>query len=118
MRERQADALQWADELVPQVLTTAEARRLQREQTGQPVMGLTIGLPRLDPLLNGLEGGLLYILGGPPRMGKTTFALQVTGYVARTVPVINITFENAPKNLVLKALCALAEVNPRDVQLG
>ena len=29
-----------------------------------------------------------------------------------------VTFEHAPENLTLKALCARAGVNPRDVQRG
>jgi replicative DNA helicase len=118
IRGSHADALQWADTLVPQVLATAEARRRQREQTGQPVMGLPTGLRRVDALLNGLDGGLLYILGGPPGAGKTTCALQIAGHVAGTVPVIYVTFENSRENLIIKAISALAEANAKDVQRG
>ena len=42
----------------------------------------------------------------------------MTGHVAHTAPVAYVTFENAPENLVLKALCALSELNPRGVQRG
>ena len=51
-------------------------------------------------------------------MGKTTLALQLAAAATRDVPVVVVTFEHAPENLTLKALCARAGVNPRDVQRG
>src|SRR2546429_5548585 len=51
-------------------------------------------------------------------MGKTTLAWQLATHVARDPPVVFVTFEHAPTNLLLKALCARAGVNPQDVQRG
>ena len=51
-------------------------------------------------------------------MGKTTLAWQLATHVARETPVLFVTFEHAPANLLLKALCARAGVNPQDVQRG
>jgi len=70
--------LQWASALLPQVLSDAEARRLQRETTGSAVLGVPTGVAQLDNLLGGLNEGL-YLLAGPPGMGKTTLALQGRG---------------------------------------
>ena len=72
---------------------------------------------QLDNLLGGLNEGL-YLLAGPPGMGKTTLALQVAAAATRDVPVVVVTFEHAPANLTLKLLCACAGVNLRDVQRG
>jgi replicative DNA helicase len=117
LRDTTAGRLQWASALVPQVLADAEARRRQREETGSAVLGATTGLTQLDNILGGLNEGL-YLLAGPPGMGKTTLALQLAAAATRDVPVVVVTFEHAPANLTLKLLCARAGVNLRDVQRG
>src|SRR3989442_656097 len=117
LRNMTAGRLQWANALLPQVLADAEARRLQREATGSAVLGVPTGFGQLDNLLGGLNEGL-YLLAGPPGMGKTTLALQLAAAATRDVPVVVVTFEHAPANLTLKLLCARAGINPRDVQRG
>ncbi len=117
LRSTDAGRLQWASALLPQVLADAEARRLQREATGSAVLGVPTGLTQFDNLLGGLNEGL-YLLAGPPGMGKTTLALQIAAAATKEVPVVVVTFEHAPENLTLKLLCARAGVNPRDVQRG
>jgi replicative DNA helicase len=117
MRNNTAWRLQWASALLPQVLAGAEARRLQREATGSAVLGVPTGLAQLDNTLGGLNEGL-YLLAGPPGMGKTTLALQIAAAATTDVPVVVVTFEHGPANLTLKLLCARAGVNLRDVQRG
>jgi replicative DNA helicase len=117
LRNNTAGRLQWASALLPQVLADAEVRHLQRETTGSAVLGVPMGLGQLDSLLGGLNEGL-YLLAGPPGMGKTTLALQVAAAATTDVPVVVVTFEHAPANLTLKLLCARAGVNLRDVQRG
>src|SRR2546430_5906116 len=117
LRHTTAGRLQWASAILPQVLADAEARRLQREATGSAVLGVPTGLAQLDNLLGGLNEGL-YLLAGPPGMGKTTLALQIAAAATPDVPVVVVTFEHAPANLTLKLLCARAGLNLRDVQRG
>src|SRR6266446_8140346 len=117
LRGTTAGRLQWASALLPEILADAEARRLQRETTGSAVLGVPTGFGQLDNLLGGLNEGL-YLLAGPPGMGKTTLALQLAAAAAKDVPVVVVTFEHAPANLTLKLLCARAGINPRDVQRG
>jgi replicative DNA helicase len=117
LRVSTAGRLQWADALLPQILADAASRRRQREETGSAVLGVTTGLTQLDTILGGLSEGL-YLLAGPPGMGKTTLALQLAAAATCHVPVVVVTFEHAPANLTLKLLCARAGVNLRDVQRG
>ena len=81
------------------------------------MLGLQTGVPRLDGLLSGLNRGL-YLLAGPPGMGKTTFALQTALHVAREAPVVYASFENSATNLLLKAVCGHGGINARDVRRG
>jgi len=117
LRETASGRLHWASDLVPQVLADADARLQQRAQTGKAVLGIATGLTGLDEALNGLTEGL-YLLGGPPGLGKTTLALQLAAHATREVPVVFVTFENAPTALTLKGLCAAGGMNTQDVYRG
>lgn len=118
VRETHSGKLLWAGDLIGQVLTDAENRQLQRQQTGSAILGVATGLSRVDELLNGLGTGL-YILAGAPGSGKTTLSLQIAQQAAaHGTPVIYVTYENSPSNLVLKALCARARVSPSQVERG
>lgn len=117
IRETSAGQMIWATGLVSDVLEEASERARLLKETGNPLSGLTTSLPRLDAITGGLQEGLT-LLAGPPGVGKTTFALQLAGAVAPSAPVIYASFENGPRNLVLKAICSTAGVNPFDVQRG
>jgi replicative DNA helicase len=118
VRELRAGQLQWAADLVPAILADMAARREQREQTGRAVTGLQTGIRRLDDILNGLNEGLI-VLGGGPGVGKTTFCVQASWQVAAAgTPVIYVTYENSPANLVLKSLAAQAGVEASQIERG
>jgi replicative DNA helicase len=106
-----------AGRLLRQLLEETTTRYDLRQTTGEAVLGLRTGVPRVDALLSGLNRGL-HLLGGPPGMGKTTFALQAALHVAREAPVVYASFENSAANLLLKALCARAGLSTRDVRRG
>lgn len=118
VREVAAGRLLWAEGLLSYVLEEVGAKYGQREETGKPVLGLSTGFPRLDDLLGGLRDGGLYIVAGPPGAGKTSFALQLACRAALAVPVVYVTFENSPANLLLKCLCALAGESPSKAEQG
>lgn len=117
IRETSSGRLSWASELLGDVLRDAEERARALKETGKPTLGLPTGIPKLDTKLGGLQEGLT-ILAGAPGVGKTTLALQLAGVVAPTAPVIYVSFENSPRNLATKAICARGGVNPLDVQRG
>ncbi|MDB5081096.1 MAG: hypothetical protein JWP00_3020 [Chloroflexi bacterium] len=118
VRETNSGKLMWAGDLIGNVLAEAESRQLKRQETGNAILGVPTGLSRADELLNGLGTGL-YILAGAPGSGKTTLSLQIAQQAAaHGTPVIYVTYENSPSNLVLKALCSRAKVSPSQVERG
>lgn len=118
VRELHSGKVLWASDLLSEYLAGAEARHRLREASGISIAGVPTGLNRVDELLNGLGTGL-YILAGAPGAGKTTLALQMALHAARQrVPVVYVTYENSPVNLVGKALCATAGVSPSDTERG
>lgn len=105
-------------ELLDRVLSDVTKRAADRKQTGCSINGIPTGLPKVDGLLNGLCPGL-HVLGGAPGAGKTTLALQIAVHAASTgKPVLYLTFENTASNLVLKALCANADLAALDAERG
>ena len=116
--ESQGATLQWGPALAQQYLSMASTRCRWREERGTSIVGVATGLRKLDELLNGLGTGL-YILAGAPGVGKTTLALQMALQAARNrVPVVYVTYENSPSNLVGKALCSTGGVSPSEVERG
>jgi replicative DNA helicase len=106
-----------AEQLVERVLESAARTQLDRE-AGRQTLGLSTGIAGLDRVLNGLNARGLYILGGAPGAGKTSLSLQIACDVAQHAPVLYLTYENAPDNLVLKSICRLAAVQPGAVERG
>lgn len=106
-----------ASRLVGTTLERVADRRRRALEDGGRVFGLATGIARLDEALGGLERGL-YILAGPPGMGKTSLALQVALYVANQAPVVYVSFENSGESLVLKAVSARAGVSAFDALRG
>ena len=51
---------------------------------GNGLSGVPCGLPTLDKMLGGFEGGNLYVLSGRPSMGKTALCLTMAVNVAQT----------------------------------
>ena len=66
---------------------------LQREQQIKEITGWETGFPHLSRVLDGILPGL-YLLIGPPAVGKTSFAKQLLDQVARhnTVPGVFFSF--------------------------
>ncbi len=113
-----AQSAKAANELVDSVLSEMASRTARRVADGNAVMGVKSGLSKLDSLLNGLCPGL-HVLGGAPGAGKTTLALQLAVHAASTgCPVLYLTYENTPGNLLLKAVCAEALSIPLDAERG
>ena len=70
--------------------------------------GIPTGFPELDKFTKGLRG--IGVLGGPPKIGKSTYALNIAGNAAESGhPVIYCDFENGTEKLCLKILSRLSK---------
>ena len=118
LKEDEAGALRPNEDVLSDVLSEAEEAREEYQATGDPIRGVKTGIGRLDDITGGLQPGLT-ILSGGPGVGKTTLALQIGADAASEgVPTLYVTFENSPRELVLKGMGRVGNVNPRDVRRG
>lgn len=93
--------------------------RMKASQTGEKFSGLDTGFDHLNELINGLNQGL-YIFGGSPSSGKTTFFLQMAHQVAEKnkVPVMYWSLDQGLDDLRTRTLSRLADVNNRKIAKG
>lgn len=101
--------LQPAGALVGDVLAGIQERHELRNATGSAVTGLRTGIPQLDDMTGGLEGGTITIVQAAPNVGKSTLVNSWAYNVAREgAPVLFLSFENPASDLVRKNLLRLA----------
>lgn len=113
-----AGTLQENEDVVSDVLEEAKEAREHFQATGDPIRGVKTGIGRLDEITGGLRTGLT-ILSGGPGIGKTTLALQIAAdAAAEGVPTLYVTFENSPRQLVLKGMGRVGDVNPKEIRRG
>ena len=110
--------------------TIAEIQSLtSRDREGEKeILGFSIKpFERLEQVLSGIRKGFYYGLAGPPRRGKTTFALDLASRLAErnNFPVLFYTWEQTRRTLAARLLgreCyinpvrLLTEVSPREKQ--
>ena len=85
--------------------------------------GTATGYTGLDKLLSGLQASSLYVVGGRPSMGKTSFALGMAAHAAirDKRPVLVFSLEMGHIELTQRLLCAEAQIDStkmRDGNLG
>ena len=84
------------------------------------ITGLATSLEELDALLDGLQGGRLYVLAARPKMGKTTLAQNIAEQVALRAgkAVAFFSFEMKPEELGKRMLSNLACVSGNKLRSG
>jgi replicative DNA helicase len=92
-----------------------------RELTNRPktpekqLLGFSIKpFERLEHILSGIRKGFYYGVAGPPRRGKTTFALDVASKLAERnkFPVLFYTWEQTKRTLAARLLGRECYINP------
>jgi len=106
----------WGKDLIDAILERAKLNN-ESKAAGHNTLGIPTGMSILDNYLNGFNAGT-YILAGGPGAGKTSLALQWACKAAESGPVVYVTFENSPFNLIQKAICRIGHISSSDVDRG
>ncbi|TKB10662.1 DnaB-like helicase C-terminal domain-containing protein [Desulforhopalus sp. IMCC35007] len=80
-----------------------------KSQQGSEYRGVVSGFPLFDEALGGVHG--INIIGGAPKVGKSTFTIQIAAQMARKgVPVLYYDFENGRQKIYQRTLSRLSRV--------
>ena len=84
------------------------------------ITGLATGFTDLDEATTGFHPGDLIVIGARPGMGKTAFCLNIITHAAieERVPIAVFSLEMTKEQIVLRMLCAEAEVDSKAVRSG
>ena len=87
---------------------------------GSDITGTPTGFRDLDKLLGGLQPSSLYVVGGRPSMGKTSFALGMAAHAAlrEQRPVLVFSLEMARREVTRRLLSAEARVDSMRLSSG
>ncbi|MDR1623483.1 MAG: DnaB-like helicase C-terminal domain-containing protein [Tannerellaceae bacterium] len=87
------------------------ARNLRRLRTETPQSDVfKTGFQHLDSTLGDLLPGEFVIIGSRPAMGKTTFLVDLSLNISKTVPLLFVTLDFSEKDLANRFIASLAEV--------
>jgi|GEM_PF-3510096 len=118
-RRTAAEPLAPASSLLRAVFADIHDRYTRRQETGQDAIGHSTGFPRLDRILGGLDRGRMSIFLAAPGAGKTTLSNQLAYTVAASgAPVVYVSFENSPEDLVLKQVARIADKSASEIRRG
>ena len=86
----------------------------------EQITGLPTGFMDLDEATTGFHPGDLIVIGARPGMGKTAFCLNLiaNAAVSEKVPIALFSLEMTKEQIVLRMLCAEAEVDSKAVRSG
>lgn len=92
---------------------------MERQAKGE-VTGIKTGLFDLDKHLSGFQRSDLIVLGGRPRMGKTSLATDIAGNIAieQGKSVVFFSLEMAGRQIVERHLLTRAKVNGQALRRG
>ncbi len=91
-------------------------KRIER-YTSKGFPGILTGFSRFDEKTGGLRG--ITVLGGPPKVNKSTFALNIALNVSETgIPVLYYDLENGEGVLQERVFCRYGQIDPEEIQRG
>lgn len=86
-------------------------------ESGPAYGALSSGFPRFDQALEGMHG--INVIGGPPKSGKSCFAIQIATEMARRkVPVLYYDFENGRQKIYQRTLSRLSRLSTQAIKEG
>jgi len=87
-------------------------------KNGGGITGISSGFEEIDRVTSGLQKQDLIIIAARPSMGKTTLAVNIANYVAKTKQVAIFSLEMSKEQLVQKELSATALVEYDKIRSG
>ncbi|MBU3171378.1 replicative DNA helicase [Clostridium estertheticum] len=87
-------------------------------KNGGGITGISYGFNEIDRVTSGLQKQDLIIIAARPSMGKTTLAVNIGNYVAKTKQVAIFSLEMSKEQLVQKKLSATALVEYEKIRSG
>ncbi len=102
--------------LTPSALEMIDAARIRKEA----VTGVPAGFRDLDALTAGFHGSEFVVVAARPSMGKTALCLNISHHVALKTDysVGFFSLEMAKEQVVLRLLCAEAQIDLKKVRTG
>ena len=103
-------------DILPETFDQIEDRHTNKGS----LMGVASGFYDLDNYTSGFQKSDLIILAARPSMGKTAFALNLVSNVAlrEKKPVLVFSLEMGKEQLVMRMLCAEAEIDAQRIRTG
>ncbi len=104
----------------PSVLKLIEARQEMRMKGEFSFAGLPMHFLDLDKMMSGLQKGHLIIVGARPRVGKTTFALNLIRSMLskNKVPCAMFSMEMTAQEVCLKLISLISEIPYKSILNG
>ena len=88
-------------------------------ELGGALDGSSTGFHRVDNMLNGLKGGLLYIIAGRPGSGKSVMLFNIAENVARHGKIVLFnSFEMPMQELATRIISSNTEIDSRRISRG
>lgn len=105
---------------IKEILWPTFERIEQLQEAAGGVSGLPTGYEDVDRMTTGLQPGDLVIVAGRPSMGKTSWALNVSQWVAlnQGTPVAIFSLEMSKEQLAQRFLCAEGRVDAQRLRRG
>ena len=84
------------------------------------LIGLSSGIKDLDKMTMGLKGGEMFVIAARPSMGKTSLSMNIVESIAvdQNIPTGVFSLEMTAQSLVMRMVCARAQISSRDIING
>lgn len=92
---------------------------IEKIKSGNPLMGLSCGYPKIDALIDGLRPGHLWILGGYTNTGKTFGSLNIVAQLIKQGKrVVYYSIEMTAPDIVSRILGIMTGQNGKSIMKG
>lgn len=102
-------------DLVMQVLEDSQTMA----ETGKKIPGLSTGIPAIDVIMGGLEGGCLTVVSAESSDGKSSLCRQMLEAVCEEGHCsVDYTYEMLPSSEARRMLCSQGRIDAKSLKMG